>query len=84
MKYNGYIMRNRLNDHQSGSKSPLNSQKAIACRPEQNVNTRETRAALFHNGRFFLCKYKLASPLIEIKISSGKNDQFQAMTTGSS
>ncbi|OMI05568.1 hypothetical protein BTA30_16320 [Bacillus swezeyi] len=78
------IVKNRLKDQQTGSKSPLNTQNAMACSQEQIVKTREIGAAFFHNVRSFLCKYMLMRPLVEIKRSSGKNDQFQAMMMSSS
>lgn len=64
------------------SKSFLTLQKLSAISPAQKVRRREQKAKASQFLLFLLYKAKLINPVIEIRISSGKNDQFHATRMG--
>lgn len=82
MKNKGYISKYRFSSHQVMSKSNLSTQNDIAIKPEVNVSTNDIRLVFFQSWFFFLYKKILSSPVTEINISSGKNDQFHATIIG--
>ncbi len=77
-KYSGYNSRNRFGTHQDGSKSIRITQKAIACRPEHEVSTRDRVANRIQDCFRRACRYRLKNPVAEIKRSSGRKDQLRS------
>lgn len=84
IKNSGYKTRNAFGSHHHRSKSIRIAQNASACRPEQNVNTREINAIEAHRLLCLFHRQILPKPVAEISKSIGRNDQFQATSMGSS
>ncbi len=82
MKNSGYSKRNKLGNHHEISKSPRKIQKAIACKPEQNVKTKDISARALQIGFSLFHSQILIKPDADIKRSSGRNDQFHADKIG--
>jgi hypothetical protein len=82
MKGIGQKSKNKFGNHQSGSKSPRNVQKATAIKPAHDVSANDKRASARHEARpRFHCN-KDHNPTTLAIMSIGKNDQFHATNTG--
>src|SRR4030095_15492804 len=77
-------MRERLNDHQTRSNSPRTAQNEIAISPAATVSARDKVARVRQGVALRAAKRSLISPATDSTTSSGRNDQFQACTAGSS
>ena len=82
IKSSGQMKSTRLGKNQLGSNSRRIVQKAIAINPAVELRVREISATGRQSGLFLVASLMAYRPLTEKAISSGKNDQFQANTSG--